>query len=662
MKNLFTSTSSQETYTKESLSRGSVTWVYQLGAEKCKEIFGKGFPDLKAPLHKKLLLRNKKTGEILRKHNKWELDFEGKFDLNYWKADMAEVEFEVLVDLNHPSLLEKLQQNKQAKYVPTKRELRKLTSIGTGISDKDNTPVIKWNDKGIEAANKRATFNYATKKEYMLLDYDGCFGALEHLSKLKSQEFVNKLEENFIVEFKELEIAHRKLLQEIKENKREVIIGSNRQDRSMELDNAVRHLKKEYNKLENKLESYYVNSCFLTFEQLKKEKDFNFNPILLSDIVLGRKPGSTYNETLEFLKKHLFDEKGNLASIFSVETLNAIEDYKKQDEGNYVGSTKILLLWSLIQHLANENPDKMLEIEFLDDRYDILAALQTTFSTFPDLVPHNVKLTLVEYSTETKFEKKLFKDGIIYGSGKIGSEYTSIKKIVEEVSSDIGEKQKKKAVDALEQYLYETATHKKSLDQYQEYESKIQEAMIEGLKAFDNEKYKQYSKEVSELKQQLTDLKWDDANKKYEDILSSYEKAKSIFSKLLKEDPISKFCKSSQDTIEELKNKQGSIKKIEKVKGMKDFDSIFELLGIRAGEDLQNDEEIEDSEIDTFDFDSENEKKETEMNENEKSNVNERTLSISSRRKISLASMKEELNDNSEIDNNKNKKNSQPKF
>lgn len=157
-----------------------------------------------------------------------------------------------------------------------------------------------------------------------------------------------------------------------------LMIGSNRQDIETDFMNSKKANFAKGNDDE-------LGSGFTMLEEISTEIGARFSPFVLADLYADKEEGYSYKRALELQEGHPH-EYPNLKK----------KDYDGEPKWVF-DEQKVSIVYAQIQKLSLENPDDEIEFNFIDDREDILNAVENFFEKHPEMIPGNVTLKTQRY-------------------------------------------------------------------------------------------------------------------------------------------------------------------------------------------------------------------------------------------------------------------------
>jgi|GEM_PF-2102935 len=123
-----------------------------------------------------------------------------------------------------------------------------------------------------------------------------------------------------------------------------------------------------------------IGSCYPALLEISWVLGAVCDPFLLADVYAGRRNGRSFDKAMQALSERASGVPGNIRHD------SWIHD-----------SSKITILYAQMHKIALDYPDETIQVDFYDDRYDILGSLQKFFKENPDKMPKNVTLRLHHY-------------------------------------------------------------------------------------------------------------------------------------------------------------------------------------------------------------------------------------------------------------------------
>lgn len=232
--------------------------------------------------------------------------------------------------------------------------------------------------RALDQKHSQPAKNHPDTQHIFLLDYDGCLSWREEC--LTGSKVLNASDQIHRFQTKELGfkrgIKHYIQNESLNSTSKPVLaLGSNRQ--SIELDLINRRNPK----------TLYKDSAFDTLESVANLWDLEPDNFLMNDLVESFgdpnwKDGQTFTQAKTDQRYQRNESKNADAKVSDI----LLED-----------PSKIFLVYTHIQKAALKYPDQPITLHFVDDRKDILEALQHFFSSNPKLIPKGVELRLGHY-------------------------------------------------------------------------------------------------------------------------------------------------------------------------------------------------------------------------------------------------------------------------
>lgn len=230
------------------------------------------------------------------------------------------------------------------------------------------------------STNSSATANDQAKEiRVNSFDFDGCLFNSRYMDS----------EEKDVIE------ANREFLTEIRSQngnyfKNITFIGSNRQDKAMDVENTKKKGK-------------VIGSCFPAIASVNDFIEAELDNLLLADIYGDLMDGESYR-----------------LGLLPVDKASHITHASwTWDE------SKATIIYAQMHKVASSHPSKQIVFNFYDDRLDIHERLNKFYSSYPRLLPSNVTLCLHHYEGENVDLKYSIK-----GNGFIDSNYRQSVKIM----------------------------------------------------------------------------------------------------------------------------------------------------------------------------------------------------------------------------------------
>ncbi len=265
----------------------------------------------------------------------------------------------------------------------------------------------------------------APPRVYRVFDMDGCAAV---------SPFLNS---NGTFTDEQFELIHEQVFKKFEKD--DIFMsGSSRTSAGADLQNAI------------KSQTHSLTHYVKRFARLcnPAAKDLNIDQFLFGDIA-SKQGNVDPKKTWRKIEEYVFTQTDLFATRATYmehhESLKA--DYNNNhDIINDVN--KILLLYAIIQHIANQDPkpsaDDPVDIHFYDDRKDILEALEDFYTNNPAFIPQHVKLHLYNYynknsihgekALEMKIEMVLEpQTSVIEGTGV---HHPQFKKVVHQLHDD----------------------------------------------------------------------------------------------------------------------------------------------------------------------------------------------------------------------------------
>ncbi|MFJ1269900.1 hypothetical protein ACD661_15170 [Legionella lytica] len=177
------------------------------------------------------------------------------------------------------------------------------------------------------------------------------------------------------------------------------------------------------------------NLALQVIPALAKKYNVYFDPLLLTDISLNQKPGTTYCKLIESAQKMQIKLNDKI-SPKELEQLAALVPI------DYVYSTdKVNILYAQAHRAACFFPQSRIELNVYDDLSKaVLTPCYEFYKCYPELLPENVVVNFTQYDTVIE---ELPKPQLLYsirGSGKLNPlYYQTIKKMEDRALAEEGE-------------------------------------------------------------------------------------------------------------------------------------------------------------------------------------------------------------------------------
>lgn len=203
------------------------------------------------------------------------------------------------------------------------------------------------------------------------IDYDGCLSHKSYQGSVMASENPDIVKE--LIEHNPILIQK---LQEMQVHR--IMVGSNRQEIYTDaVESQFRDFKA------NKVHKF--GSCFPALEKIASYVGASFEDFVLADMYSGLQHGHTVREA----KKHQENSNYTATSGF-YELGNGISSWEFDHE-------KVSIVYAQIQKLALENPEDQIVYSFIDDREEILKAVENFFIDYPEMIPSNVTIKTMRY-------------------------------------------------------------------------------------------------------------------------------------------------------------------------------------------------------------------------------------------------------------------------
>ena len=193
-------------------------------------------------------------------------------------------------------------------------------------------------------------------------DFDGCLFNPAYCKESLSAENRDVIQHNTRL-FEMIRAENHALMAESPDFKMTCFIGSNRQSKRIDTENAV---YVDYGLFIEK------GSCFNAIQRVSDYLHASLDPTLLADIFGNLPAGESYRRAMT-------------------------TDYRGDHAETYFDETKLTLVYAQIHKAAMDNPGADIIYDFYDDREDILRILHRFFKKFPELLPSNVNMRLHRY-------------------------------------------------------------------------------------------------------------------------------------------------------------------------------------------------------------------------------------------------------------------------
>ncbi|MCD8542608.1 MAG: hypothetical protein LRY69_04150 [Gammaproteobacteria bacterium] len=171
-------------------------------------------------------------------------------------------------------------------------------------------------------------------------------------------------------------------------------------------------------------------------EKLNDTVRVSFNDIMIADLLNNLELGTHYNLMKKYAKNYSEWSKGENSISVKEENKEYLTiapknptstnpsriNYKTNMRSLY-DEHKLLMLYTIMQYLKIQHPQKPQLISFVDDRHDILSNLNNFFSGNPTLVPNNMTLVLKQHCIAGHQQPQFSMKNNIIGTGENQQNY-----------------------------------------------------------------------------------------------------------------------------------------------------------------------------------------------------------------------------------------------